>query len=543
MNNHSIDLILVNGKIWTESSTSPQVEALAIQGSTIVATGTSADMLALRNGGAEIIDLKGRRAVPGFNDAHLHLYLGGKYLSSVQLRCARSEAEFRERIALFAATRPEGEWILGGSWDPEGWPSGRLPDCHLIDGVTPRHPVFVMRLDGHTALANSLAMQLAGVDKNTPDVEGGVILRDSEGNPTGVFQDAAKALIERVIPAADSRQIEESVISAQKHAASFGVTSVQDMGMIGINPLWREVLAVYRSLSQQGKLQVRISAHYPLPQWRDLVEMRAQHGAGDHKLRITSLKGFADGSLGSVTAWFFEPYTDTPSTCGIPSDEAADPEAMYANIRNADRCGLPIAIHAIGDRANRAILDLYTRASQDNGPRDRRLRIEHAQHLDSADISRFSRLGVIASMQPYHCSDDARWAERRIGSKRARTTYAFRSLLDAGAALAFGSDWFVEPMDPILGIYAAATRRSTDGKYPDGWVPEEKISVAEAVHAYTVGSAYASFEENIKGSLEPGKLADIAVLSEDIFEMEPADIPNARVDLTIFDGKVIYDRQ
>jgi hypothetical protein len=271
--------------------------------------------------------------------------------------------------------------------------------------------------------------------------------------------------------------------------------------------------------------------------------MREKHGAGDHKLRITSLKGFADGSLGSVTAWFFEPYTDTPSSCGIPSDEAADPEAMYDNIRNADSRGLPIAIHAIGDRANRAILDLYKRLSQDNGARDRRLRIEHAQHLDSADICRFSRLGVIASMQPYHCSDDARWAEKRIGNKRARTTYAFRSLLDAGAMVAFGSDWFVEPMDPILGIYAAATRRSTDGKYPDGWIPEQKISVAEAVHAYTVGSAYASFEEDVKGRLEPGKLADMAVLSEDIFEVEPVDIPNAHVDLTIFDGKVIYDRR
>jgi predicted amidohydrolase YtcJ len=543
MTNNSIDLIVANGKIWTESPLCPEVEALAITGSTIAATGTSADMLALRNHGTQVIDLKGRRAVPGFNDAHLHFYLGGTYLASAQLREARNETEFRLCIAQFAAAHPAGEWILGGSWDPEGWPSGRLPDHWLIDDVTPDHPVFVTRLDGHTSLANALAMKIAGIDKHTQDVQGGVILRDSGGNPTGIFQDAAKALIQKASPQPDERRITESVVAAQKYAATLGVTSVQEMGMIGAHSLWPQVLSAYRCLLQSGNLQVRISAHHPLPLWQELTDPSAMKDSNGSLLRTRSMKGFADGSLGSTTAWFFEPYLDAPHSCGIASDEMLDPEVMYRNIRCADAAQLPIAIHAIGDRANRAILDFYERVSHDNGARDRRLRIEHAQHLAPADIPRFGKLGVIASMQPYHAIDDARWAEKRIGSERARYAYSFRSLLDAGATLAFGSDWFVAPMDPILGIYAAATRRSTDGKYPGGWIPEEKITVAEAVHAYTVGSAFASFEEHIKGSLEPGKLADLAVLSNDIFKIDPSKIREARVDLTVFDGRVIFARE
>jgi predicted amidohydrolase YtcJ len=542
MSNPSIDLILTNGKIWTGHNSPAEVEALAISGSTVAATGTSSEILRRRSSATEVIDLKGRRVTPGFNDAHLHFYLGGRSLSSVQLRDARDDGEFRRRIESFAASRPEGDWILGGSWDPEGWPSGKLPSCDLIDAVTPRHPVFVTRLDGHTALANSLAMRLAGIDRNTPDVPGGVILRDAAGNPTGIFLDAAKALIERAVPAPSHEQIIEAVRAAQKHVAKHGVTSVQDMGLIGTYELWPEVLRVYHCLLRRGELQTRISAHHPLAKWRDVLELRAAGSADPRKLRIAALKGFADGSLGSATAWFFDPYTDVPETCGIRSDEMQDPEQMYRNIRGADESGVPVAIHAIGDRANRAILDLFERLRRELGPRDRRPRIEHAQHLHPADIPRFAELGVIASMQPYHAIDDARWAERRIGPERARTAYAFRSVLDAGAVLAFGSDWFVEPIEPILGIYAAATRESVDGQYEGAWTPEQRISVAEAVRAYTMGSAYASFEENMKGSLEPGKLADAVVLSDDIFSCNPADIRYAKVDMTIFDGRPIYAR-
>ena len=542
MSNSTIDLILTNGKIWTGHNSPAEAEALAVSGGAVAAVGTASEIVRLRRPGTHVIDLKGRRVTPGFNDAHLHFYLGGRSLSSVQLRDAPDEGEFRRRIEGFAALRPRGEWIRGGSWDPERWASGRLPSCDLIDAVTPHHPVFVSRMDGHTSLANSLAMRLAGVDRNTPDVPGGVILRDSAGNPTGIFQDAAKTLIERVIPPASHEQIIEAVHAAQRHAASHGVTSVQDMGLIGTYDLWPEVLRVYQCLLRRGELRTRISAHHPLREWRELLEIRAAGTLDSRKLRIASLKGFADGSLGSATAWFFDPYTDVPNTCGIRSDELQDAERMYANVLGADEASAAVAIHAIGDRANRTILDLYERLTREKGRRDRRFRIEHAQHLHPSDIPRFAELGVVASMQPYHCIDDGRWAEKRIGAERARTSYAFRSLLDAGAVLAFGSDWFVEPIEPILGIFAAATRHSVDGQYDGAWIPEERISVAEAVRAYTAGSAYASFEENIKGSLAPGYLADAVVLSEDIFACSPMNIRHVQVDMTIFDGEPIYVR-
>ena len=381
MSNPTIDLILTNGKIWTGHNSPAEAEALAISGGTVAAVGSSSEILRLRHPGTDVIDLKGRRVTPGFNDAHLHFYLGGRSLSSVQLRDAANELEFRQRIESFANSRPHGEWIRGGSWDPERWASGKLPSCGLIDAVTPHHPVFVSRLDGHTSLANSLAMRLAGVDRNTPDVPGGVILRDAAGNPTGVFQDAAKALIEKVIPPASHEQIIEAVQAAQRHAASHGVTSVQDMGLIGTYDLWPEVLHVYQCLLRRGELRTRISAHHPLRKWRELLEIRAAGTLDSRKLRIDALKGFADGSLGSATAWFFDPYTDALDTCGIRSDELQDPERMYANVQGADDAGAPVAIHAIGDQANRAILDLDERLTRERGRRDRRFRIEHAQHL------------------------------------------------------------------------------------------------------------------------------------------------------------------
>jgi predicted amidohydrolase YtcJ len=292
----------------------------------------------------------------------------------------------------------------------------------------------------------------------------------------------------------------------------------------------------------KGNLKVRISGHQPLPTWERLAGPGIQAIFGNSMLHIGGLKGFADGSLGSTTAWFFKPYLDAPNTSGIPSDELSKPDEMYANILNADRAGLQVAIHAIGDRANNTILNFYERVEKENGMRDRRFRIEHAQHLLPTDIPRFAALHVIASMQPYHAIDDGRWAAKRIDAERIKTTYAFRSLLDSGATLAFGSDWPVAPMEPIMGIYAAVTRRTLDGKNPNGWVPEQKISVAEAVHAYTAGSAYAEHEDNIKGSLVPGKLADIVVLSDDIFHIDPIQIQNTHVDVTILGGKIIFQR-
>jgi predicted amidohydrolase YtcJ len=386
-------------------------------------------------------------------------------------------------------------------------------------------------------LANALAMRLAGVDRNTKDVAGGVIVRDPSGNPTGIFKDAAQGLIRRVIPSPSQQQIVEAILAAQNYGAANGVTSVQDMSA---SP---GVLQVYQVLRHRGDLHIRVSGHQPLSKWKQLASAGIRADFGDDWLHIGALKGFADGSLGSTTAWLFQPYLDSPGTSGIAGEELVYPDEMYANIRDADAAGLQIAIHAIGDRANNTILNFYERLEREHGQHDRRLRIEHAQHLLAADIPRFGSLKVIASMQPYHCIDDGRWAEKRIGPERAKTTYAFRSLLDSGATLAFGSDWPVAPMEPLQGIYAALTRRPLDDSRPGGWVPEQKISVAEAVHAYTVGSAYASFDDDRKGSLAPGKLGDFVVLSEDIFHMDPVHIRDTKVDMTVLAGKVIYERK
>jgi predicted amidohydrolase YtcJ len=528
-----LTLLLVNGKFWTVNQQQQEVEAVAIRGNRIAAVGTTAEIMRLKSGDVAALDLEGKRVLPGFDDSHVHFYAGGSALAGPQLRYSKSKQEFRDTLGEYARHEPSGTWITGGDWDEQNWTPAALPTTQLIDPVTTSWPVFVNRLDGHEALANSVAMKLAGVDRNTKDVPGGVIVRDADGNPTGIFKDAAQGLIERVIPDPSERQIRDSIRAAQTYANAQGVTSVQDMSAAP------NIFRVYQKMMHDGELRVRISGHQPLAQWQRLASVGLTADFGNEYVHIGGLKGFADGSLGSTTALMFKPYLDAPGTSGIPSAELSNPEQMLQNMENADAAGLQIATHAIGDKANNTILNFYEQVEREHGPRDRRLRIEHAQHLLPSDIPRFAQLHVIASMQPYHCIDDGRWAEKRIGPERAKTTYAFRSLLDSGATLAFGSDWDVAPMSPILGIYAAVTRRTLDGKHPDGWVPEQKITVAEAVRAYTMGAAYASFDEKIKGSTEPGKLADFVVLSDDIFAIDPVKIADTKVAMTIFDGKVI----
>ena len=535
-------LALVNGHIWTENPAQPEAEAVAIYGDRIVRVGTSEEVRRLAGPLTRVIDLHGRRVVPGFNDAHVHFVTGGQVLANVQLLDASSQAEFRNRIARFAQSQPAGAWILSGIWDHERWTPAVLPTHQLIDGVTPKNPAFVMRLDGHMGLANALAMKLAGVDRNTKDVPGGVIVRDADGNPTGMFKDAAMALINHVIPSLTLAQTETAILAAQQEAARNGVTSVQEMADDPNDTSGPDHLRALQTLEREGRLKVRISVNLRLQDWRSLAGSGIQAGFHDRFVQVGGLKAFADGALGSSTAWLFAPYNDAPQTSGLASDELQHPQQMYADMKGADEAGLQLAIHSIGDRANRTILDLYQRLEKEDGVRDRRLRIEHAQHLTAADIPRFAALHVIASMQPYHAIDDGRWAEKRLGPERIRYSYAIRSVLDSGAVLAFGSDWPVAPLKPLMGIYAAVTRRTLDGKNPDGWVPEQKITVAQAVHGYTVGSAYAQFDEKEKGSIAPGKLADIAVLSRDIFHIDPVEIQDTQVDLTILDGQVIYDR-
>lgn len=533
----SADLVLVNGKIWTVDDKRPEVEAVAVLGNRIAAVGSTEEIRRWIGANTKVIDLQGKRVTPGFNDSHVHFLDGGMGLASVQLRDARTPEEFRDRIRDFAAKLPKGRWILNGNWDHENWTPPALPTRRLIDAVTPDNPVFINRLDGHMCLANSLAMKLAGVTRETPDPPGGTIVRDADGEPTGVLKDAAMNYVYKVIPNPSEEVMAEAIRAALAYAAENGVTSVQDMSA---SP---EVFGVYQRLLANGELTMRVYGIQPLSEWGRLARAGVRAWFGNDRLKIGGLKGFADGSLGSTTALFFEPYLDAPKTSGLPSDEMFPENKMLNNILGADRAGLQIAVHAIGDKANKTILDMFAEVEKRNGARDRRLRIEHAQHLRPEEIKRFGAERVIASMQPYHAIDDGRWAENRIGPNRAKGTYAFRSLLDAGATLAFGSDWFVAPMEPLMGIYAAVTRRTLDGKRPQGWVPEQKITVAEAVRAYTMGSAFAGGDEKVKGSIEVGKLADLVVLSADVFKIDPVEIEKANVVMTIFDGKVIYERK
>jgi predicted amidohydrolase YtcJ len=536
-----VDLVAMHGKVWTENPSQPEAEAFAVTGHRIVAVGSDAEIGKLAGRNTRVIDLQGRRVVPGFNDAHVHFFWGGQSLASVQLRDVTSRQQFTQRVGDFAQSRPVGEWIVDGNWDEEKWTPVSLPTHEWIDAVTPNNPVWVNRSDAHMCLANALAMKLAGITKDTPDVPGGVIVRDRDGNPTGIFKDAAKDLIERVIPPPSDAQVDAALLAAQAYALDNGVTSVQDMGFTGSKAADMQALIVrgYQRLLAQGKWKVRVSARFPLDHYRRLADLGLMTNFGNDTLVIGSLKAFADGSLGSGTAWFFDPFDDAPGNSGLPTEQLAHADQFYSDLKAADLAGMHVTVHAIGDRANKTILDLYQRLEQEDGPSDRRLRIEHAQHLRPEDIPRFAQLHVIASVQPYHCIDDGRWAEKRIGHKRAETTYAFKSLLDAGTTLAFGSDWFVAPIDPMAGIYAATTRRTLDGKNPDGWIPEQKITVAQSVHAYTVGSAYAESQDDIKGSIAVGKLADFAVLSQDIFHMDPAEIAKVKVVLTAVGGEIV----
>jgi len=528
------DTIIVNAVVHTMDPAQPAAEAVAIYGNRIVAVGSTKDIRNVAGPNTRIINAKGRLLLPGFNDAHTHFLSGGFQLSSVDLRDANSPEEFAARIKAFAEKLPKGRWVTGGDWDHERWPDAKLPTKELIDRVTQDTPVFVNRLDGHMALANSLALKLAGVTRQTVDPPGGVIVRDKSGEPTGVLKDAAQNFVWKVVSPATFEEKLNAARAATNYAAQLGVTSIQDMSA-------GDDVGIYQTLLDRGELKTRIYAVSPLPAWERVARMGVRAHFGSEMLRVGGLKGFADGSLGSTTALFYEPYRDDPATSGIAGDEMYPEGVMLKRVSEADRAGLQIMIHAIGDRANDEILSIYEQVERENGKRDRRFRIEHAQHLRAQDIPRFARDGVIASMQPYHAIDDGRWAEKRIGKERIKTTYAFRSLLDSGATLAFGTDWTVAPLNPLLSIYAAVTRRTLDGKNPKGWVPEQKISVEEAVRAYTLGSAYAEFQENVKGSITVGKLADLVLLSRDIFKIDPIEIEDVKVVMTMVDGRVVFE--
>ena len=528
-----VTLAVVNARAWTGDARRPWADAVAVRGDRIAAVGSSAEVRKLAPAGARVIDAAGAMLVPGFIDAHIHFLDGGFRLASVQLRDARTPAELARRIGEFARTVPPGTWITGGDWDHQNW-GGALPERSWIDALTPDHPVYVTRLDGHMALVNSRALQLAGIGRDAPDVAGGTIGRDAIGEPTGLLKDNATDAVQRLIPDAAPALEDRALDAAMAYVAERGVTSVHHMAFG-----WRD-LEVFRRAHDAGRLRTRLYAAVPIADWERLRDEVAARGRGDSWLRIGALKGFVDGSLGSHTAAMLEPFTDAPHDTGLLVNT---PEDLYAWVKGADAAGLHLIVHAIGDRANRLQLDIYERVARENGPRDRRFRIEHAQHLHPADVPRFAALGVVPSMQPYHAIDDGRWAETVVGAERARWTYAFRSLLDTGARLAFGSDWHVAPPTPLEGIYAAVTRRTLDDRHPDGWVPEQKIRVEEALRAYTIDAAWAEFAESDKGSLERGKLADFVLLDRDLTRVAPESIRDAKVLLTVVGGRVAYERE
>jgi hypothetical protein len=531
----AITLAIVNARVWTGDPDTPEAQAVAIAGDRIAAVGTTDDIRRLA-GTAEVVDAGGQFLVPGFIDAHVHFLDGGQRLASVQLRDANTPEEFAARIATFAKTVPPGTWITGGDWDHQRW-GGDLPRRDWIDAVTPDHPVWVNRLDGHMALANSAALRATGVDRTAKDVAGGEIVRDARGELTGLLKDNAMDLVATKMPPPTPEMQDRALNAAMQYVAEQGVTSVHHMGS------WAD-LDVFTRAHKAGRLTTRVYAAVPLDTWQRLADTvksgtYGPGGRGDAWLRVGGLKGFVDGSLGSHTAAFHEPFTDTPKDRGF---FVSTPEDLYTWIKGADAAGLQVMVHAIGDRANQTLLDIYARVSNENGGRDRRFRIEHAQHLTAEDIRRFGQLRVIPSMQPYHAIDDGRWAETVIGPERAKGTYAFKSLLDEEASLAFGSDWFVAPPTPVEGIYAAVTRRTLDDKHPDGWVPEQKVSVEDALVGYTLGGAFASFDERERGKIAPGFLADLALIDKDLRAIPPADIRTARVTRTIAGGKTVFAR-
>jgi predicted amidohydrolase YtcJ len=522
---------IVNAKVWTGDDAQPWAQALVIDGATLTFVGTNE--AARKANAAQTVDAGGRLIVPGFTDAHTHFREGGFGLASVQLRDARTRDEFVARIKAFAATVPAGTWITGGNWDHSLW-GGELPTREWIDAVTPDNPVWINRLDGHMSLANSAALKLAGLTRATKEIPGGAIVRDRKGEPTGVLKDNAMGPVDAVVPAPSAEMKDRALVAAMKYVNEQGVTTVHNMGT------WDD-LETFARAAKAKTLTTRVYAVTPLAQWeqlRDAVSAKTYGGAdgrGDEWLRVGGLKGFMDGSLGSHTAMFEQPFADSPKDHGLWVNP---PEKMYEWISGADKAGLHVMVHAIGDRAIGTLLDIYERVAKEDGARDRRFRVEHNQHMREQDIPRFAQLDVIASMQPYHAIDDGRWAEQFIG-KRIATTYAFRSLLDAKARLAFGSDWFVAPATPLEGIYAAVTRRTLDDKNPGGWVPAQKITVEEALRAYTAGGAYASFDESRKGTLVAGKLADLVVLDHDLFGIAPEEIRNVKVVTTVVGGKVV----
>ena len=527
------DRVFTNAKIWTVDPRNAEAEALAIAGGRILAVGSNAEVKKFIGSKTKVVDVKGKLMLPGFIDNHTHFMSGGFQLQNVDLRYSKDEADFARLVKERAEKKP-GQWITGGDWDHDNWAGGKLPTKELIDQYTPTTPVFVNRYDGHMALANSHVLKLAKITKETPNPPGGTIVKDPKtGEPTGVLKDEAMSVVYGLIPDPGETEMMEAAKLALAEARKYGLTSIQDVSSAAD-------VKVYQNLRKKNALTSRMYCRLPISLTDGYIKNGMKAHTGDEWIRVGALKAFVDGSLGSSTALFFEKFI-SENTFGLAMDVVLDGRLERWSLA-ADKAGMQLSIHAIGDSANSIVLDMFERIVKQNPRWDRRFRIEHAQHIHPKDFRRFAALGVIASVQPYHAIDDGRWAEKRIGHERCKTTYPFRSFLDNGVKMSFGSDWTVGPLSPLLGIYAAVTRQTTDGANPNGWFPEQKITVREAIECYTINNAYAAFEEKEKGSLSPGKLADFVILSEDILTMDLLKIKNVEVETTVVGGRTVYQK-
>lgn len=521
------ELIIYNAIIWTGDSTNPHASVMALRGNKILYVGESRDSLSGQN--TKMMDAAGKFITPGFIDNHVHFLSGGYQLTSVNLREAKTKADFISTFADFAKTGSATEWIAGGDWDHEAM--GEMPARQWIDSVSNGRPVMVSRYDGHMALANTRALELAGISRNTKDPDGGQILRDENGEPTGILKDAAMDMVSRTMPDHDTAALDKMLVRAQEHALSLGITQVADVNSYGG---WTD-LETYRRHHEKNLLKLRIYSMVPISGWEKMQEYIEKNGRGDDMLFWGGLKGFVDGSLGSTTAWFYQPYLDEPGSTGLV---VSDLPELRKDILAANQAGLQVAIHAIGDRAIDWLLDVFEAAGTEGKGR---FRIEHNQHVSEAAIPRYNPLGVIASMQPYHAIDDGRWASKRLDSVRLSRTYAFETLRKAGTLVTFGSDWTVAPLNPMEGLYAAVSRQTLDDQNPRGWFPMEIMLPEDVLTCYTVNNAYANFMETKTGMLKAGMLADFVTWDRNLLESTPAEMRAAKALQTYVNGKLVYE--
>jgi hypothetical protein len=529
------DTIFLHGDIYAAAA-GKRAQAIAVRGDRILALGSDSEIQKLKGKHTRTVDLAGHFVMPGFNDAHVHLAYAGLEKLQVELAGVRSLAEMQERIAKASKATPAGEWLTGRGWDHTLWPGQKLPSRQDLDAITGDHPAIFTRVDGHIAVANSAALKFAGITPSTPDPPGGKIDHDAKGEPTGILRETAKDILLAKLPPPSLAQRRRALELVLADAARSGVTSAQD------NSTWEDFLVMV-DMEREGKLTLRISEWLPFNAPLSLLQAhRSHHPQSDPILHTTMLKGFMDGSLGSRTAAMLAPYADDPGNTGLPQYEQGRLNEMAVE---RVRAGFQLGFHAIGDRAVEMALQAFAEAERDarergEGPAQGfRFRVEHAQVTTPEQVKRFKGLGAIASMQPSHLLTDMRWAEARLGKERAAHSYAWKEFLDAGVPLAFGTDYPVEPVTPFRGLYAAVTRRSEDGKQE--YFPGEKLTIEQAVAAYTTGAAYAEFSERNKGRLEPGMLADFVVLDRDITKVAPPEILKTQVLRTVVGGKIVYE--